>query len=240
MVDAITSDDSPRIQPQVLERMNPEGAMLLDHTMEPEKTHLKVLILGASVQSSYTSSQKRIVARTTIMKNLDGLGSLQVGGFGLLKWIHQHLEKCCSVLRPRLCVPSATYLKGVFSILDLCNTIKKIVARTTEWNNQERLVEPEYLKRSFAQITTMNQQIAVEAEMQALIMQKGLQDNKAREEIVAAVLCGYHEQLDSFGRELVRMTLKNNGMDTIAENMRISWIEALGGIIKAAKNLGRD
>lgn len=214
--------------------------MSLDRELEPEKTHLKVLTIGASLQSVYTSSQKRSVARTAILENLDGLESLQVGGFGLLMWIHQHLDKCCVFLRPRLYVPLATYFKLIFSILDLCNTIKNIMARTIGWNNQERLVEPDYLKRSSAKITTMNQQVAVEAEMQASVMQKGLQGDQAREAIMAAVLCGHHEQPDWFGRELVSMTLKKNGMDIIAENMRISWIEALGGVMKAAKYLGRD
>ena len=240
MIGAIDDGDSPRIQPHILERIGPEGGMSLDCALEPEKTHLKVLILGVSVQSIYISSPKRSVARTTILKNLDGLESLQVGVFGLLKWIHQHLEQCCIFLRPRLYVPSATYFKTIFSILDSCNTIKKIMARTAGWNTQERLVEPEYLKNSSAHITATNKQVAVETEMQASIMQKALQGDQAREEIIAAVLCGQHEEPDSLVREIVRMTHKNNRMEIIAENMRTSWTEALGGVIKAAKYLGRD
>ena len=240
MIGAIAGDDSPRIQPQIPERNSPEGATSLDSAQEPDKTHLKVLTLGASLQSIYTSSQRRSVARTAILKSLEGLQSLEVGGIGLLKWIHQHPGECCIFLRPRLCVPSATYFKVVFSVLDLCNTIKKIMGCTTGWNNQERLVEPEYLKRSSAHIAAMNKQVAAEVEMQASIMQKGLQGDQKREEIIAAVICGHHEQPDSLGREIVRITLKKKHMEIIAEDMRTSWVEALGGVIKAAKYLGSD
>lgn len=195
--------------------------------------------MAAAIWELYYSGRQPHSAGGPVLESLETLEDLQKMATDVLASVAENPVEYCLVLRSRLCLPQAAYFKMIFGTFDVCNTIKKTMDSTVRWNKQERLVDPVELQKISVRITDSNQVIASKVEKQARAMQKALQGEHNIAFIVAAVYYAEQDDQDSIGL-VFNKVIGQSRMEEIAEDLRGSWMEALEGIVKAAKHLGGE
>ena len=204
---------------------------------EPDQIHSRVLAMAAAIWQSYHSGAQAHSARGIILRSLESLEDIQKTAIEVLASVAQNPTDYCIITRSRLCLPQAAYFRLIFGTFDLCHTIKKVMDATVRWNQQEELLDPVELQEASARVTNSNRVIASNAEKQANAMQKTIQGEHNISYLVSAIYYAEQETQDSIGLEFSN-TIAQSHLEEIAEDMRASWIEALEGIVKAAKHLG--
>ena len=197
---------------------------------------IKILLYGVQILASYKLGQKPEAFREHIVKGLERLASFQEIARQVLNGSSEFLEGLSTHWRPKLATPNASYLQHYFGVFDVCHAIRRCVSCVMNLNEENKIVEPASLLRLSARLIAGNKSIALKAEEQASIMQRGLRGERAVRDTVAAAFDGQDERQDMIGEELQK-TIGQPNMERIAECLRDSWIEALDGIVKAARYL---
>ena len=207
-----------------------------DDSSEPEKAMIRTLFCSVQIFASYKSGRTPKAAREHIMQNLEQLSSFQEKAGQVLN-NSSEFEGLSTHLRPKFATPNASYLQHYFGILDVCHAIRRCVSCVMIMNEENKIVEPASLLSLSVRLVAGNKTIALKAEEQVSTMQRGLRGERAVRDTVAAVLDGQNERQDLIGEELQK-TVGEPRMERVAERLRDSWVEALDGIVKAARYLG--
>lgn len=196
-----------------------------------------ILEYGLLISRSYKSSEKLEAARKAIMGALEKIASFHGRAASVLESMKDEPKGFFIFLQPKFTAPSAAYFRHHFGLLDICHCVRKVVDRVRALNEGHELVEPVSMLGISARITDGYRSLALEAGEQALAMQRRLQHECSARDIIAGVFDGQSGQQDPVGMEL-RSTIGQPNMAEIAEDLRQSWIEALDGIVRAARYLG--
>lgn len=216
--------------------MSEEDPLSIDHSPDLENAMLKTLYHGVRILAFYKSGLKPEASRKHIMQALEHLASFQEKAGQALNNPSQ-FEGLSTYFRPKFATPNASYLQHYFGIFDVCHAIRRCVSCVMNLNEGKKIVEPASLLRLSVQLVAGNKSIALKAEEQASTMQRGLQGERTVKDIVETAFDGQDERQDLIGEELQK-TIGQPNMERIAERLRDSWIEALDGIVKAARYLG--
>ena len=216
--------------------MSEEDPLLIDHSPDLENNMFKTLYFGVRILAFYKSDQKPEASRKHIMQALEHLASFQEKAGQALNNPSQ-FEGLSTNLRPKFATPNASYLQHYFGIFDICHAIRRCVSCVMNLNEGNKIVEPASLLRLSAQLVAGNKSIAQKAEEQASTMQRELRGERTVRDTVEAAFDGQDKQQDLIGEELQKIIGQPN-MERTAERLRDSWIEALDGIVKAARYLG--
>ena len=214
-----------------------ETPLVDDAELELEKTERRTLMLGGSLLVLFSSAHKPEVVCGPIAQTLEGLERLQMSIIEVLEFINQSLDGYCTSLGPTLKIPHAAYFKFYFGMFRICHTVNKIVDCGNIWNQQEKLVELLHIQKISAHVRAINRDIAMKAESQALAMQSALQREHALDCIISTIFNEQESQQDLIGLALGSL-VDQQSKEMIAAVMLESWVEALEGIVKAARYLG--
>ena len=207
----------------------------IDHLSELERVMIKTLLYGVQILASYKPGQKLEASRKHIMLALEHLASFQETASQSLNY-KSEFEGLSTHFRPNLATPNASYLQQYFGIFDVCHAIRKCVSCVMMLNEENKIIEPASLLKLSLRLVAGNKSIALKAEEQASTMQRELRGEHTVRDTVKATFDGQDERRDLIGEELQK-TIGQPKMERIAARLRDSWIEALDGIVKAARYL---
>ena len=197
---------------------------------------IKTLFCGVQILASYKPGHKPEAAQKHIMQSLELLASFQEVAGQVLNYPSSEFKGLSTHLRPKFATPNASYLQHYFGIFDICHAIRRCVSCVMNSNEENKIVEPASLLRLSRHLVAGNKSIALKAESQASTMQRELRGERALRDTVGAAFDGHDERQDLIGEELQK-TIGQPNMERIAECLCDSWIEALDGIVKAARYL---
>ena len=229
-------DGSARIDQDFISLNCPDVKLLDEAIQWPEKLTTLALLIGIRIWVRYTSNDNSDNARSLIIQGLDNLTALQKAAAEMFKSINE-AEGLCTTLRGNLTLPQEAYFKRHFGLLETGQAVKKVIKGIKAWNDNFTLLDSKSLVNMSARISNDNKALAVKAEEQALTMQKALQQKNNVRDFISVMFNGAGERQDAIGIELEGI-IDMPTMESIAEDMFESWIEALDGVVKAAKYLG--
>ena len=208
----------------------------INHSPELEQMMTKTLFYGVQIVTAYKPGHQPEAARKHIMQDLEHLASFQEMAGQVFSYSGE-FEGLSTQLRPNFTTPNASYLQHYFGVFDVCHAIRRCVSCVMDLNEGNKIVEPSSLLRLSERLAAGNKSIALKAEAQASTMQRELRGDRTVRDTIGVAFNGQDERQDLIGEELQK-TIGQPNMERIAECLRDSWIEALDGIVKAARYLG--
>ena len=203
-----------------------------------EGTTLRVLMLGGSLLTCFRSNDKPAAAKDSIMHTLKGLERLQNRIIEILDVSNSPIGYCTQ-LGPYLGPPNAAFFKLHFGIFDICHAIKRVLDNAITWNQDDNIVEILQLEELSARMQALRQDCRKKVENHVIKLQDGLRTNHALEYIVKAVYEGQAGHADPTSVELKEL-IGRSDMQDFAKELRDSWVDALDGIVEAARYLGSN